>query len=235
MTPILSETLSGGAMWSWTLKRGMALKLTDTEGGANLSALFFNADSPLERYNMPDTLKAQYTAFLTVGRVLYSDMGRILCSIIEDSCGWHDTLCGATDARLTAEKYGPSSYQKHRNAYLHNGRDNFLVELGKYGLGKKDLPVPINFFSKVTVDEGGNLHYAGDNSRAGSSITLRAEMNVLVVASNTPHPLEPTTIYAPKPVRMEIFPVNSPSAEDVCRISRPENGRGFQNTEILFR
>src|SRR3954465_15830702 len=110
---IASETLKGGAMWSWTLKRGTSLRLIDVEGGANVSALFFNADAPLERYNMPDTLKAQFIAYLTKGNVLFSDMGRILCSIVEDTCGWHDTLCGCTDAKGTEKKYGPSSYQEN--------------------------------------------------------------------------------------------------------------------------
>src|SRR3954471_19861805 len=145
-TFIASETLRGGAMWSWTLKRGTSLRLIDIEGGANVSALFFNADAPLERYNMPDTLKAQFIAYLTRGNVLFSDMGRILCSVVEDTCGWHDTLCGCTDAKSTERKYGPSSYQDKRNEWYRNGRDNFLVELGKHGLGKKDLSTNVNFF-----------------------------------------------------------------------------------------
>ena len=63
-------------------RAGQILRLTDTTGRACVSALFYNARDPLERYNMADTLKAQYTAFLTAGRVLYSDMGRVLASII---------------------------------------------------------------------------------------------------------------------------------------------------------
>jgi uncharacterized protein YcgI (DUF1989 family) len=116
MTDILhTETLRGGAMASLVLRRGQTLRLTDPVGGANVSALFYNANAPLERYNMPDTLKAQFTAFLTVGRVLHSDMGRALCSITADTCGWHDTVCGAIDARRTAEKFGATSYQADRN------------------------------------------------------------------------------------------------------------------------
>lgn len=232
---VLEETLRGGAMWSWTLKRGTALRLVDPEGSANVSALFLNASSPLERYNMPDTLKAQFIAFLTKGNVLHSDMGRILCSITEDTCGWHDTLCGASDAKSTEAKYGKSSYQAQRNQWTRNGRDNFLVELGKYGLGRKDMPVPINFFGKATVDIDGNIRYVPGNSRPGSLVELRAEMDTLVVLSNTPHPLDPSPVYAPKPVRLEIRHVPPPGPDDPCRISRPENGRGFRNTEILFR
>lgn len=232
---ILSETLRPGAMWSWTLKRGDRLRLTDMEGGANVSALLLNADAPLERYNMPDTLKSQFIAFLTKGNALHSDMGRILCSIVEDTCGWHDTLCGATDAKSTEAKYGPSGYQNFRNDRHRNGRDNFLVELGKYGLGKRDIPVPINFFGKVIVDDDGNLHWQEGNSRAGTFVELRAEMNVLVVLSNTPHPLDPSSHYAPKAVRLQVRRGEFPGPDDLCRNSRPENGRGFSNTETLFR
>jgi urea carboxylase-associated protein 2 len=232
---ILNETLRSGAMWSWTLKRGTALRLTATEAGANVSTLFLNADAPLERYNMPDTLKAQFIAFLTKGNALYSDMGRVLCSIIDDTCGWHDTLCGATDARLTEAKYGATNYQQQRNEMYRNGRDNFLVELGKYGLGRRDMPAPVNFFSKVSVDNDGNLKFQDGNARAGASVELRAEMNVLVVLSNTPHPMDPSGKFAPPPVRMQIRRVPAPADDDPCRRFRAENVRGFINTEILFR
>jgi urea carboxylase-associated protein 2 len=232
---ILNETLRGGAMWSWTLKRGTAMRLTATEADANVSALFLNADAPLERYNMPDTLKAQFIAFLTKGNALYSDMGRVLCSVIDDTCGWHDTLCGATDARLTEAKYGHTDYQKNRNDMYRNGRDNFLIELGKYGLGRRDLPVPVNFFSKVIVDDDGNLKFQAGNARAGATVELRAEMNVLVVLSNTPHPLAPSGTYAPPPVRVQVRHVPAPAADDPCRRFRQENVRGFINTESLFR
>jgi uncharacterized protein len=233
--PILTQTLLPGACWSWDLKRGTALSIIDLEGGANISALFLNADAPLERYNMPDTLKAQFTAYLTKGNVLYSDMGRILVSIIEDTCGWHDTLGGHTDAAFTEAKYGFSSYQKDLNKRMKNGRDNFLVELGKFGLGKRDIPVNVNFFSKVTVDDEGTLDFTPKNSHAGARIELRAEMNVRVILSNTPHPLDPSPTYAPKPVELKVTRVPEPTLNDICRVFRPENGRGFQNTEVLFR
>ena len=92
------EDVPGGNHWSGILRRGVGLRLTDLDGGANVAALFYNREEKLERYNMPDTLKAQHTAFLTAGHVCYSDMGRILCSILDDTVGWHDTVCGTSDA-----------------------------------------------------------------------------------------------------------------------------------------
>ncbi len=101
--------LRGGQAWSGRLRRNQRLRLVDAEGRACVSALFYNADDPLERYNMADTLKAQYTAFLTTGRVLYSDMGRVLASIVADDCGWHDTISGLRDAAANAARFGAGS------------------------------------------------------------------------------------------------------------------------------
>ena len=110
------EIIPGGNHWSGLIRRGTALRISDMEGGANLSALFYNPENKLERYNMPDTLKAQHTAFLTTGNVCYSDMGRVMCSIINDKVGWHDTICGITDAGMIEAKYGKATFQTHRNA-----------------------------------------------------------------------------------------------------------------------
>src|SRR5213079_2920410 len=106
------ETIQPGAAWSHVLKRGTALRLMDLEGGANVGAIFYNFECPVERYNMPDTLKAQHIARLTKGFVLYSDMGRILCSIVEDQVGWHDPIGGTSRAKIVEEKYGPSRDRK---------------------------------------------------------------------------------------------------------------------------
>ncbi|HSS39924.1 MAG TPA: DUF1989 domain-containing protein, partial [Polyangia bacterium] len=104
------ELLRGGQAWSRRLRRNQRLRLTDVDGRACVSALFYNAREPLERYNMPDTLKAQFTAFLTAGRVLYSDMGRVLCSIVADDCGWHDTITGTGDAAANHARFGDGTY-----------------------------------------------------------------------------------------------------------------------------
>ena len=231
---ILEEPLRGGQMWSRVLSRGQRLRLTDVEGGAAVAALFYNAEQLSERYNMPDTLKAQHIARLTSGFVLYSDMGRVLCSITDDSVGWHDTITGHGTAAHGRAKFGEGSYQKLRNDWYRNTRDNFLVELGKYDLGKRDIVANVNFFVKVMVDESGALGFVPDHSKAGSFVELRAEMNTLVVLSNTPHPLDPRTSYAPKPVALSIRSGEPASASDACRLSRPENARGFTLTESYF-
>ena len=204
MTTNLQETLRGGQAWSRRLSRHQRLRLRDLEGRACVSALFYNAREPIERYNMPDTLKAQFTAFLTVGRVLYSDMGRILCSIVADDCGWHDTISGIGDAAASRARFGEGSYQALRNEFHRNGRDNLLVALGKHGLGKRDVVSNVNFFARVGVDETGAMTWIPNNSKRGDAVELRFEMDTLVVLSNTPHPLDPETQYRPPPVELTI-------------------------------
>ncbi len=228
------ETVCPGATWSHVLKRGTALRITDLEGGANAGALFYNFECPVERYNMPDTLKAQHIARLTEGFVLYSDMGRVLCSVTRDTVGWHDPLGGCSNARLVASKYGRARYQEHRNAYHKNALDSFLVELGKWGLGRRDLVANVNFFSRVDVADDGATSFHAGNSKAGDFVELRAEMNVLVILNTCQHPLAPHPNYAPKPVGLAIRRVPAPDADDPCRLSRPENGRGFILTERYF-
>jgi urea carboxylase-associated protein 2 len=199
-----------------------------------VGALFYNFECPVERYNMPDTLKAQHIARLTKGSVLYSDMGRILCSVVEDTVGWHDPLGGCSNAALVKSKYGEARYQEHRNQYHKNGRDSFLVEMSKWGLGPRDLTSNVNFFSRVDVTADGSMSYHTGSSAPSSYVELRAEMNVLTILNTCQHPLDPNPEYAPKPVQLSIGRAAPVEADDPCRLSCPENARGFTLTERYF-
>ncbi|QKT03514.1 urea carboxylase-associated family protein [Ectothiorhodospiraceae bacterium 2226] len=229
---LYSELVPGGRAWSMVIKRGYSLRLVDAEGGANVSMLLFNPHNLIERYNMADVLKAQHTFKLTRGHMLYSDMGRVMLSIIEDSCGWHESVGGVSDAALVQQKWGEADYQQARNAFYRNGRDLFLIELAKWGLGKQDLVPNLNWFSKVFVDALGNLQFDPNNSRPGAAVTLRAEMDTLVVLNTAQHPRDPAPDYLPRPVRLEIARAAPVAEDDYCRRLRPENERAFQNTAI---
>jgi len=228
------ERVPGGAHWSGVLRRGNTLRVTDIEGRANVSMLFYNYEDKLERYNMADTLKGQHTAYLTKGYVCYSDMGRVLCSISEDTCGWHDTICGVSSASLVRRKYGQARYQEHRNDYYRNGYDSLVNELGKYGLGKRDLVANLNLFSKVSVEDGGELQFHEGNSRAGDLIDLRFEMNTLVVLSSCQHPLDTVSQYKPGGIDLTAWRSGTAAADDPCRNTCAENQRAFINTERLY-
>jgi urea carboxylase-associated protein 2 len=230
--PIASDTLPAGKHWSMILWRNNRLRLTDLEGGANVGMLFFNPSNLLERYNAPDTLKCQHTFKLTQGHCLYSDMGRIFCSIVADNFGWHESVCGSTTKASTSRKWGERNYQRDRNDWLQNGYDSFLIEAAKYGLGRRDLPANVNWFSKVVADDGA-LSLDASAAKQGASVELRFEMDTLVLLHTCAHPLNASAAYPRKPVRYEILEGAPASADDPCRLSAPENVRGFENNRVF--
>jgi len=232
--PVLwEETVPGGAHWSGVMRRGTALRFTDLEAGANVAVLFWNFEEKNERYNMPDTLKAQHTAFLTHGHCGFSDMGRVLFSIVADTAGWHDTVCGVMDDALMNERFGTKRFQEHRNAMQRSGKEGLLKEMGRWGLGKRDLHANVNLFSKVTADIDGNLVFVAGKP-AGTFVDLRFDMDVLLALSTCPHPLDPISAYEPKPVRLSAWRAGIAPADDYCRNFRGENQRAFENTARYF-
>ena len=230
---VYEADLPGGKHWSFVMKRGTVLRLTDREGGANVGMLFYNPQNLLERYNAPDTLKCQHTFKLTRGNCLYSDMGRIFCSIVEDTTGWHDTVCGNSTKALVTRRWGGDTYQAVRNDWQQNGYDSFLVEGGKYGLGRRDLAANVNWFSKVAIADDGRMTFDADAATAGASVTLRFEMDTLVLFHTCPHPLDPSESYPRKPVTYEIGVAPPIATDDACLNSAPENGRGFENNRLF--
>ena len=161
-------------------------------------------------------------------------MGRILCSITADSCGWHDTICGLSDAQLVESRYGINRFEQSRNGFYKNGRDSQLNELGKYGLGKRDLISTVNFFSRVYPNDAGELSFDEQHSKAGDYVELRFEMHTLLVLSTCQHPLDPCTSYRPRGAILGASFTGPAPLSDFCRELCPENGRGFRNTEALF-
>lgn len=236
---VYSTTLPGNGHWSLELRRGSLMKITDLEGGANVGMLFYNPRNLLERYNAPDTLKCQHTFKLQRGNCLYSDMGRIFASIVEDHSAngqgnWHDTVCGTSNAQQVEQRWGKRDYQTDRNQWLQNGYDSFLVELAKYGLGRADMAANINWFSKVIADDQGNIHLDTANQCAGNSISLRFEMDTLVLLHTCPHPLNTAAQYPFKPVQIDLGEAEPVTADDYCKNFRPENQRGFHNNELYY-
>jgi urea carboxylase-associated protein 2 len=217
-------------MWSKIIGKGKVLKLTDLEGCANVGMMLYNAEQRTERYNMPDTLKGQQVFYLCQGLCLHTDMGRLIASITEDTVGWHDAVCGASDAAEVQAKHGGLTYQDARNDWYRSGTECFLIELAKWGMGEKDLMPNLNFFSKAVTDKEGVLSYVPGNSKAGDSVSLRLEMDALVVLNTCQHPFAPGGEYLSKPVLLEVFEGAAVTEDDECLNSHPENARAFLNT-----
>lgn len=220
-----------GSHWSLMVRKGVQMTVTDLKGGANVGMLFYNPTFLSERFNAPDSLKCQHTFKLTRGHCLYSDMGRIFASIVEDSFGWHDSVCGNSHAADIEARWGKRDYQSHRNKWLQNGFDAFLVELGKYQLKKEDLSSNLNLFSEISSDADGKLSLSR-RSKAEDKVVLRFEMDTLVVMHTCPHPLNTDEEYPHKPVQIQLNKAAPVLADDYCLNLCDENRRGFKNNAL---
>lgn len=226
-----AETIAAGGYAAKRLDRGARLRLVDLHGDACLSTLVFNAERPVERLNVADTLKVQWNAYLGPGRLLLSDMGKVMLSILEDDAGAHDALCGASNALANARRYGDGdNWGRHPNA-----RDRLALGVAKFGLGRKDIHPCINWFKGVRVGPGGETEPQIGPFAPGRQVTLRAEMDVIVVLANCPHVLDPRTDYTVTPARALAWRGQPTPAADAIRNATPEGQRAFLNVEEDLR
>ena len=225
------EVVPPGGYWTRVLDRGQRLRITDQAGAQGCSLLAYNANLLSERYNAPDTVKVQNQIFLTAGRVLLSDLGRVLFSIVDDTHGDHETLAGFSDAASVKAQFGDGSYLERRNDRYRNARDNFVMALGRHGLDRRDMTMSFNPFARVTVADDGALEWVAGIGRAGAAIELRAEMRVLVALSATQHVLDPAPAYAPGSLRVQVHDAQPPELDDPCRTCGDEARRAFDNTD----
>jgi len=225
-----AETIAPGGYAAKRLDRGARLRLIDLEGDACVSMLLFNAQQPIERLNVADTLKVQWNAYLGAGRLILSDMGKVMVSVLEDTTGTHDAFCGASNAAANAAKYGEGdNWGSHPNA-----RDRFVLATAKFGLGRKDIHPCINWFKGVTILPDGATRLTSAR-RPGQSVTFRAEMDVIVMLANCPHVLDPRPGYTVTPVRALAWRGPPTPADDPIRNATPEGLRAFLNLEEDLR
>lgn len=225
------ETIAAGGYAAKELRRGARLRLTDLHGDGCASILIFNAERPMERLNVADTLKVQWNAYLGQGKLLLSDMGRVLMSILGDTAGTHDAFCGASNEASNARRYGDgANHGTHPNA-----RDRFMLGVAKFGLGRRDVHPCINLFKGVRIETDGATTLDYGPFPPGRQVTLRAEMDVLVVIANCPHVLDPRADYTVTPVRALAWRGALTEAVDPIRNATPEGQRAFLNVEEYYR
>ncbi|MGI4955854.1 MAG: urea amidolyase associated protein UAAP1 [Janthinobacterium lividum] len=218
-----SETIPGGWYWTALVRRGQTLRVANHSGSSSVSILLWNQHDTSERLNVPDTVKLQWTVRVGAGLLLLSDMGRAMASITGDTGARHDMLTGGSTAGSNARRYGGT----YRNTH-----DNMLLAAAKHGLDRRDIPPCLTLFADVRVGADERVAWHGP-APAGSTIDLRAEMDLLVALSNCPHPLDPAPAYAPAAVDAIIWQAADPAPDDPCRTAGPEAVRAFENIARL--
>jgi uncharacterized protein len=186
------------APWSAVVPAGRVLSIVDVEGNQAVDCLLYDAADTTQRYSAADTIAAQGNVFLTTGSVLRTCEGRALMTIVADECGRHDTIGGACSKESNTLRYGFHTHHQHACV------ENFLREGARWGLGKRDIVSNINWFMNVPVEEDGTLGIVDGLSAPGLTVSMRAEIDVLVLVSNCPQVNNPCNGFNPTPVRMVV-------------------------------
>jgi len=195
---IVDQTVPARAPWSGVIRATTLLSIVDLGGNQAVDCLLYNAHDTAERYSAPDTIAAQRSIFLTTGSVLRSCEGNPLMTVIADQCGRHDTIGGACSKESNTLRYG--HHTKHQHACV----ENFLAEGARWGLGKRDLVSNINWYMNVPIEPDGTLGIVDGISRPGLTVTLRAEVDTLVLISNCPQINNPCNGFDPTAVRIVV-------------------------------
>ena len=198
-TAIFTHCIPAEAPWSRIVCKGQVIRIVDAEGQQAVDTIFYNADDYAERYSAQDTLRQQGTAYIGVGTKVISNEGNVMLTVIADTCGRHDTMAGACSCESNTVRFG------HETRYLHACRDNFLLEVSRYGMDKRDIVPNINFFMNVPIEPSGEMTIVDGLSAPGGYVELRAEMDVLCVISNCPQVNNPCNGFNPTPVDVLIW------------------------------
>jgi urea carboxylase-associated protein 2 len=217
---LASETVPGGWYTTLRLSPGEILRVAPRGAGSAVALAAWSAADTSERMNLPDTVKLQWTTELKKGRVIFSDMGRVMLSIVEDSSGAQYALTGGSTA---------ATVQQYDDPKLRNTRDNMVLAAAKLGLGRGDIPPLFNLFAPVRVQAEGQFEWRGGMLKEGDWVELRAEMDLLIAISNCPHPLDPRAGEVPDAVDLMRIKATPVPDDDLCRTATAEAVRGFEN------
>ncbi|MDH3472952.1 MAG: urea carboxylase-associated family protein [Rhodospirillales bacterium] len=193
---ILEDTVvPARAPWSGRLAAGERLRLIDLEGQQAVDFLCFNAADPAERYHAANTVKVPCNIYLGAGSVLRSSLARPMMTIVEDTCGGHDTIFGCCSFEVDRVRYGKTNAECCQR--------NFEREMARHGIGPEHVVANVNFFMSVPVAADGSAQIVASRSRPGDYVDLRAEMDLIAVLSNCPEALNPATgAGGPTPIRV---------------------------------
>lgn len=192
-TVLSDETIAPGP-WTRKIAAGNHLRIIDLEGQQAVDFLCYDQADPENRYNAANTIKVNRGVYLGAGARLYSDLGDVLMTIVEDTVGNHDTIAGCCSTEFNYRRYGIADTPSCRR--------NFIAALAAHGMRPRDIAANINFFMNVPVRPDGATEIVEGLSTPGDFVDLRAAKDVLVVISNCPQLYNPCSGWNPTPVRL---------------------------------
>jgi uncharacterized protein YcgI (DUF1989 family) len=183
---------------AFELRAGQLLRVTDLEGEQVADLMAFNLSDKAEWLSSGRSIDYANRIYLTKGDILYSNRSRPMFTIVEDDVGRHDFLltpCSPETFQIIYknEQYHPSCFE------------NLATNLARFGIPPDSIPTTLNIFMNVEIDADGALKILPPRSKAGDSIVLRAEMDLIV--GLTACSAEMSNNYRFKPIGFEITPL----------------------------
>jgi urea carboxylase-associated protein 1 len=198
-TVVHDEVIPAKGRWAREMAAGESLRIEDIEGQQAIDFICYSRANLAEKFWAAHTAKLAGTIYVTTGHVLYSDLANPMMTIVEDTCGVNDVICGSCSAALDNLRYGPDKA-------VPGCMDNFEAAIEPWGLERRDIPMCLNIFLDYPVGEGGRVAMDREApSKPGDHIVLRAEMDVLAVISNCPQENNPCTGWNPSPIRVTVY------------------------------
>ena len=168
-----------------SLRRGQRLEVVNTHGQQVVDAWAFVAGDPAEWMSMEHSRVEMGRLSPRVGDALVTNRRRPILTLVADTSGGvHDTLLAACD-RYRYERLGAT--EPHDNC-----TDNLHAALASEGVALGATPGPLNLFENNAPAADGTIEIAPPVAPPGSHVTLRAEMDALLVFSACPQDLVPT-------------------------------------------
>lgn len=193
----LNEVVPPGRPWAHRIARREILRIIDLEGQQAVDFLCYDAADPTDRYCATNTIKVQGKLFVEKDTVLYSDLGQALFTVIEDTCGQHDTIYGCCSE--------PNNFLRYGVRGTHSCFTNFTESLAQFGLDRSYIVSNVNFFMSVPVNVNGDAINVFGNSKPANYVDLRAERDVLAVLSNCPQIHNPCNGYKLTPIQVIVW------------------------------
>jgi len=184
---------------AFEVQRGQVVRVEDVEGDQAVDLICYNAEDLSEKFWAAHTAKLNGTIYVTTGHTLFSDKARPMLTIVEDTVGVNDLICGSCSYALDVVRYG-------EDKAAPGCMDLFERSIQPWGLERKDIPMCFNIFLDYPVEEGGTVAIDKDAvSKPGDHIDLRAEMDLLVSITACPQENNPCNGYNPTPIRVAVY------------------------------
>ncbi len=196
---VFDFTIPANKPWTGIIRRGQVLRIVDLEGQQAVDTLFYAADDTSERYSAQDTILEQGAPYVTTGTRLISNTGRVMATVVADTCGRHDTSAGACSCEANTVRFG------HHTKYMHACRENFIIAMAAHGMTKRDIVPNINFFMNVPIEPDGRLAIVDGVSQPGDHVDILAAMDIICAISNCPQVNNPCNGFNPTPVQVLVF------------------------------